>query len=398
MAKHQSAQKYVLKIDTNRLKSCDWNLSITFEEALQNDEIIALADSTTLRFIDDINGVDKIAQDTLLQTLRSRLKVIKKDKNNYNSRNEIKEIYSKINELSFRKDYLCLVANNKTDYKRAVKGFYINGTKFIRLLGTAGQLKKSTVVFVSERIHDELLNRLENGRNPNDKFIPSKYNAYLSLACSSSTPVSTPNFIVVKDCLTNFQDTYISVSDSDTSNEPILEIKTDTIENNANDGFGLISPSFAEKWSEELKLDYRFSGCCIRNAFLKGMLFCFDFHAFADKFAKNHIVTDVWGNERDITKVDVIITESMLKLWSSYSSYEDYVNKCNVNGFTFSVTKVTPKSLDNIRNLNYQYLQSYKLTENDIDALIKPTINNINDVLTNDINKTILFLKGYFVG
>jgi hypothetical protein len=128
------------------------------------------------------------------------------------------------------------------------------------------------------------------------------------------------------------------------------------------------------------------------------MLFCFDFHEFAEKIAKNHMVVDVWGMSRNIADADVIITESMLKLWSSYPSFEEYDRNCDLNGFEYSITKVTPKTLDNVRNLNYQYLQSYKLSESDIDALIQPTLDNIQGVLGGDINKTILYLKGYFIG
>lgn len=398
MSKHQSAQKYVLKIDTNTLKANNWNLTISFEEALENGNIIALADSTCLRFIDDINEIDICQRNIEIKSLREKLKILKSDKDNPINRDKIKNIYDRINTLSFREDYLCLIANNKTDYKKATKGFYVNGIKYVRLLSTTGQLKKSTIVFVNERIHDELLKKIENGRNPNDKFIPSKYNAYLSLACSSSIPVSEPNVIVIKDCFVTFNDNYISINDNSNDEEPVLKEVFGEVQNNINDGFGLISPKQAEKWSNELLLDYRFSGCCVRNAFLKGMLFCFDFHDFAKKIANQKYITDIWGTQRNIFDADVIITESMLKLWNSYDNYESYYNNCRKNGFSFSITKVTPKKLDNVRNLNYQYLQSYELNDNDIEELVQPTINNIKDILSNDVNKTILFLKGYFIG
>lgn len=400
MTKHHSIQKFVFKIDTNTLKKSAWNLEISFNEAQKNEQIIALADSTTLRFIDDINNIDVIQREEEVKSLRERLKLLKKEKNEYRYKYEISKIYKRLNEISFVRDYICLVANNKTDYRRAVKGFYVNGEKFVRLLGTTGGLKCSTVVFVSEKIHDKLLKRLENGRNPKEKFIPSKYNAYLSLACSSSISVSEPDgVIVVKDCITKFKADYIEISDDDIKDEPNLKyIYNNEVEYNANDGFGLILPSQAEKWSNELQLDYRFSGCCIRNAFLKGMLYCFDFHDFANKIAKKDTIIDIWGTKRNIKDASIIITESMLKLWSSYSSYEDYYENCIENGFTYSITKVTPKELDKKRNLNYQFIQSYDLSDDEIAELCEPTINNIKDVLSEDINKTILFLKGYVIG
>lgn len=398
MTKSNSFQKYVYKINTDYLKANNWNLTLEYEEAKKNNQIIALADSNCLRIIDEINNIDNDKLLLKIRELKQELSILKQSSYSLKNKERIKYIYKSINTLSFKKDYLCLVANSKKDYIRATKGFYVNGIKFVRLLSTTGQLKKSTIVFVNEKIHDILLQRLENGRNLDDKFIPSKYNAYLSLACSSSVPVSEPNVVVVKDCMVKFKDTYVLVSDNDESDNPNLNIVKGEIENNINDGFGLITPKQAEKWSSELNLDYIFSGCCVRNAFLKGMLYCFDFHDFAKNIAKTNIITDIWGNNRNILDADIIITESMLKLWSSYKSYENYHENCIKNGFTYSITKVTPKELDNVRNLNYQYLQSYELTNGDIDELIKPTINNIKDILSDDINKTILYLKGYYIG
>ena len=96
----------------------------------------------------------------------------------------------------------------------------------------------------------------------------------------------------------------------------------------------------------------------------------------------------------NIDDVNIIMTTSMLKLWDSYASIEHYLSCCDENHHTFSVTKVTPKVLDNERNLNYQFLQSYNLTEEQIDELIKPTMDEIEDILGLDYRKSILFLKG----
>ena len=84
----------------------------------------------------------------------------------------------------------------------------------------------------------------------------------------------------------------------------------------------------------------------------------------------------------------------MLKLWDSYSSIEDYLNKCVNNDFTFSITKVYPNELEEERNLNYQFIQSYNLSDEDIKHLISPTVSEIKDVLGGDYYKTLLFMKG----
>lgn len=46
------------------------------------------------------------------------------------------------------------------------------------------------------------------------------------------------------------------------------------------------------------------------------------------------------------------------------------------------------------RNLNYQFIQSYELTDEQVEELIAPTINEIHDILSLDWRKSVLFLKG----
>lgn len=123
------------------------------------------------------------------------------------------------------------------------------------------------------------------------------------------------------------------------------------------------------------------------------MVATFDFKEFARIHGKS-IVKDVWGKEHDINDIDIILTTSMLKLWSAYESLDDFLSKSHMNNYEFCVTKVTPKELDKVRTLNYQFIQSYDLTDEQIKELISPTVDEIKDILHADINKTILFLKG----
>ena len=84
----------------------------------------------------------------------------------------------------------------------------------------------------------------------------------------------------------------------------------------------------------------------------------------------------------------------MVKLWDSYESCDDYISKSTENGYTFGIAKTSPEFLENERSTNYQFLQGYDLTDEQIDELIAPTVNEIKDVLTGDWRKTVLFLKG----
>lgn len=394
MAKQKSFQRFILKINSTRLKQNKWNLNLTIQEARKNEELITLSESTVLRFIDELRGYNNVEQQ--VKDIKSQLKSIKKETNSRNSKETIRELYDKLDTLQFRQDYMCLVVDNLKDYRYACKkGFTINGVKYSRLLGTTGGVKNSTIVFTSEDLTPEIRKRIENGRNENLPLVPAKLEAYKALACSASTPVTNPKgVLVVKDVITAFKSDVINLDDTGVVEPVMTFIKDYEVELNACDGCGMILPSLASKWQKDLDVDYLPSGFCTRNSWEKGMVFTFDFVDFAEKIAKSYIVTDIWGHEHDIRDIDLVLTESMLKLWDAYSSIDDYLDNCRANGYTFSVTKVTPKELENERNLNYQFIQSFTLTDEEIEELIQPTIDEIKDVLGRDYRKSILFLKG----
>ena len=62
--------------------------------------------------------------------------------------------------------------------------------------------------------------------------------------------------------------------------------------------------------------------------------------------------------------------------------------------FRFAIAKTAPEELETERYTNYQFLQSYNLSDEDIDELIEPTLTEIEEVLGLDYKKSLLFLKG----
>ena len=288
---------------------------------------------------------------------------------------------------------MCLIIDRDKDYYRACRGFSINGIKYKRLLGTNGGIKNSTIVFVSERLSNELLRRVENNRDPQKELVTAKLEAYKALTCSASNPVSLPNgILVVDDAETTFVSDVVYLTDEG-DGEPVMTLKKDfPITLDASDGYGLMLPSLAQRWSDELGLDYMVSGVNTRFSFEKGMVFTFDFVEFAEEVAHTYMVKDAWGNEVDIRNVELVLTTSMVKLWDSYKSCDDYVTTSVSNGYTFGIAKTCPKELENERRLNYQFIQSYDLNDEQIDELIAPTMTEIKDVLTGDWRKTVLFL------
>ena len=387
--------RYLFKIGSKRLVEANWDLHISRMEALENNELVALASSTTLRMIDGLNGIDYREKEIRIKQLKNEIGKLKQLPNTKANRDKLIAKQTEYNKLIFMEDYLCVVMETKKDYDRALKGFKVNGIEYERLLSTSAGVKKSTIVFTSKRLKQQLTLQLNAERDLTKKFVPAKLEAYISLACSASIPVRDPKgVLVVHDVETTFYDDVILVNGLE-SIRPKVTVEQDykTVLN-ACDGLGLMSPELAKIWAEDVQEEYLPAGVCLRNAFCKGMVFTFDFKAFAKEIAHQEMITDVWGNEHNINDIDLILTTSMLKLWDSYSSIDDYLEKAKRNHHEFALTKITPEVLDNEQTMNYQFLQSLELNDEDIYNLIKPTLDELDDIINYDYRKALVYLRG----
>ena len=354
-------QYEIFKLGTKKLKYNNWNLNISKRDAFPLNETIALFEAQEFRLI---------------------AKILNKP----------------IDKIDFSKYIMSVVIDSPSDFNRATskKGIIVNGIIYKRFVGTTGGLKNNTLLFVNAEIIDELNRRCNCKRNEDIKLVPAKLEAYKALSCSASQPIVDPNrILVVRDCITKFKDTVINIDDSNEEiREPIMTILENVeLENNVSDGFNLCTIDYMKKVSKSLGLDYVTSGVCLRNAWLKGMLYPFPIIEFIEKYNNgNYIIEDIWGNKQDVRECEMIVTESSLKLWSAYNSIDDYMNACKECGYTFAVTKISPHKLDDTRELNYQYLQSYELTDEDIKELCSPTVKYLKDSLCGDYESTIKFL------
>ena len=105
------------------------------------------------------------------------------------------------------------------------------------------------------------------------------------------------------------------------------ERKQVMVQLNESDGYGLMLPSLAARWGEELGLDYLVSGVNTRFSWEKGMVFTFDFWISQKMSLRTILLKTLGGNDVDIRNVELILTTSMLKLWDSYDSCDDYVKQ-----------------------------------------------------------------------
>ena len=354
-------QYEIFKIGTNKLKYSNWNLTISKKDAFKYQELISLFEAQEFRIMAN--------------------KILNKN----------------IREIDFSKIFMQVVIDKKSDFGRATckKGITVNGINYRRFVGTTGGLKNNTLLFCNSQYVDKLNELCECKRNKDIPLVPAKYEAYKALTCSASQPICNPNgILVVRDCITKYFADVISLDDGIESDEPLRTIiKDKELENNVSDGFNLCTIKYMQRVGESLGVDYTPSGVCLRNAWLKGMLYPFPIIEFIEKYNNgNYLIADIWGNIQDIRNCEMIVTESSLKLWSAYNSIDEYVNACEECGYGFSVTKISPHILEERRELNYQYLQSYDFTDEDIEELCAPTIQYLKDAMCGDYSSTIKFL------
>ena len=429
---------YTRKYHSGRLKEFGYNIDNTFDKSKELNEIIGLADSQLLRTMREIRNrtVDKDKLEILIKTrdlyktqltyqqskygikcasiIADKLKHVK-TVNNLTKRlrekyinitvniNESKRIQDKINRMLFNPDYITVVMDNLKQYDYVYhNGFVVNGKKYKRLSCGAGQARVSTVVFGDENIVPKVKQRLNNGRNLNIKFSPSKFNAYFGLYGSATKIVSEPKFIVIKDYenTASFMANYV-IENGWKVDDTVIQKEMKDVPMNRTDGMGLISYRQASKWAKELELDYVPSQFCIRQSFIKGMLCVFPIHEFCQEInSGNYLVDTIYKDEygnyikADLRDYDVIITESQFKLWDSFDNIDTYLKNCHKNNLQWGVSLVTPKEANRILKLNYQFIQTLNLSKEDIEKLAEQFVDWILKVSYDDAYYMLLFLLG----
>lgn len=423
MAKQQKNQIYVLKIHSGYLSKHNWHLDFKLSEIRKQPQmVVSLGSSQVLRWL---TKLQKRENDDLRATeIKKDIKNIKKMENSYENKQKINDLYNELYEKQFQQDYLMLIMDSPNDYRYACKnkfsitidyGHKQETVTYVRLLGTAGSIKKSTIMFINEDKHDEIMRRINNGRyqGPKDgesvkihngielgyKFIPAKLSAYFALQCSASISVPWPRIIVVSDAEVKFTDRVRIVKNSGNEENSIWPTVSEPqdveIEADVSDGMGFISPEMSSVWAKSLNEgEEPLSGYNTRCAFVKGMVFTVPFVQFAEEVAHTYTITDAWGDKRDIRDADVILTTSMLKLWDSYDGFEDYYQNCMKNDYDFCIAKSSPRELRNVHTTNYQYLQDFTFTDEQINDLVSPTVTKIKECLGLDWKKLILYMCG----
>jgi len=453
-------QRCYFKIPSDVLVENELDLELTDKLIKRYSMRNAGGNSQLFRFIETIKNENTLSKEKKIEKAKKDLKeYMQKDRPNGK---KIIELREEINNLKLLEDIIAIKFNNKKHFKDIEENgvdITYNGVKrhYVRLVGTTGGVKASTVLFINSAISPILREIIECGASEEFKIIPAKLEAYYALCASGSTPLrKMPRIAVVKDLeivihenvevlkgnvwddeeqkhyymnnkevkeilkKSNKREDYgtdeeyeqviaqqkeiISMRQQIKDYEntyTITEVKDYALEKSPCDGLGVMTVEFAESLKKELNINYIPSGVNTRCAYGKGMLFTMDCIKFVEVFngaseenPQGYKFIDFWGNKQDIREIDVIMTQNQVKLAGAYKNIEDYVGNMKKYGWSFSITKVCPKHLERTRNLNYQFLQSYEFSDEDIKELCKDTVEYLRDVTGGDYYKSLLFLKG----
>ena len=273
-------------------------------------------------------------------------------------------------------------------------GFWYNGSRYLFLTASAGQIRTKKVVFIKQntwlRIEDTIMCGLNIEKiNSKGGINSNKYLAYTALANSATDEwkgFDIDKTIVVDDFETNVYGEYDFVDEKDFS----ITRKKDYVPITHTDGCGLILPNaFGKHQTNQM----------IRMPWVKGLLGVFDFKKFIKEYdTATPIIKDIYGVEHNILDEDIqiIFTKSQFKLWKYYDNWNDYKDRfkkyhCQV-GFT------NPEE-ERIKNstINYQMLQSLTdITDDEINAIADSSVTNLKEMCTSvDKVKTVLGITPY---
>lgn len=384
-------QYYIFKFSTERLKNSNYNIKINPHQARKNGELISLGESQMLKSLREIKGRHYTKDE--IDDLFNQKRKIKMSESTQENILRLRQLEDRIDGILFVPEIISIMVDDVRHYEEIVKeGVFVNNRKFVRLMCSAGQMRRNNVIFIDSKYEKQLKEVLNNGRK-NIPMNPSKFNAYFALSSSTSLPVTEPYFCVVPDMEITRTEKVEFIEEME-SGDDIISVRDMEIGFNLFDGQGVISPRHAKKWVKDLGLDYIPSAFIVRSNFIKGLLVVIDFVKFSDMIGQRFI-TDIYGNKVNIRDMDVILTESQFKLADAFDSIQSYKNNCKKNGIGWWVSRYSPKEDPKYTFTNYQFLQALDLNDkNKIEGLCQKTVGYFNNTIKNEINYTLLYLLG----
>lgn len=372
----------------------EYSLNLDWKQAVKTGRVVSLGDCQVLMQLRKLTQSTYSAQG--LKQLLTLREEIKKDLGTPEKTIELQEVQKQIDAMLFVPEIITVKCERKKDYKDITNScFKLNGREYVRFACGSGQTRRNSPTFIDKRYYDELNSILFCGLDKKiERINIAKFNAYFGLYLSAMKCIyKTPRFCVVDDNTVILKDQKIYWIDTIDNVNSVTEQQKD-LEMNTHDGMGLIDPFYANELRRTLRMDWDVCNWGIRGPYVKGLLVPFDFKHFADVKGVSPIIKDLWGNEVDIRDIDIIFTKSQVKMWKYYKDCDEFKYYIEKNHLYFGICRFNKKRDDEYSLLNYQYIQTLELENEDIHKLIKPTIENIKKICSGDKIHTLWFLLG----
>ena len=280
--------------------------------------------------------------------------------------------------------------------------------------GSASMSRSCRISFIDENLKEAMDERLCLGMDLSKIQVkPHKYFAYRGLYLTDCERVDEiagltldENTVVVIEDSNHY---YLSGKEPGNVVVPIITAKEqedsywkvrkeeNSPKINAFDGEGFISKPF----SEGINAGTKKSGATsyqVRMPFTKGMLHTVDFHGFFKEYGKlkadePYFIRDVYGVQRDLNKVHIILTKSMFKCFDWLKDYALKEQLEDPMAFFFGQMKKynhglyiakTNLSLSGRKvKINYQYLCTLNLSKDEFKSLVNDHISYIEEIKNN---------------
>lgn len=236
--------------------------------------------------------------------------------------------------------------------------------------------------------------------------------ARLSLLLSVGDRVSLPNIkmAILPEAFYKYTNNYLEFAEIeenkiDLDNLRLVKKPNLELEHTAMDGCGFATPNVFDEIQKQLGKKYKidFAGIRTLGTAGKGLIVRFDHRKYIKEELKldKLIVKDMWGNDVDLMKVDIVLNESMLKWgkwFSSQQEIEDLMNSPKYAKYKdlflgFNITKVNKEAVKEYTEANYQVLSNIIITLKKLMELQKADEETYRKVIDLDID-TIRIMLG----
>lgn len=293
------------------------------------------------------------------------------------------------------------------------QGFYINDTLFLPSEKSASMSRNATLGFVDASIKKELDQRISMDMKI-EKTVLAKLLAYRGLFFSGCFCIENwyPTIVVVDDYSKVLPNQYIKylvdvekdcISKKDGTpykwKEKGILAGHKNVPINLWDGSGIHSPEVTQYIKKIIQSDENPTSILWRLPYGKGMTHEVDFKLWFQEH-KINTITDIWGTEYPIEKVDMIITKSFYKGYKYFLKYKDkndwelYWKKFKKYNHCIGVAawNYSFKNEPRMKKASYQILQDLNLEYDDFSQLADDTIEWIDKIINGDPVYTYCFL------